>query len=96
MKTKLLALVIFFLWVMPTFAQVDTAWVRRYNGSADPEGPAGNMNTNNAEERLLLPLENVTVRLRSPSLSGSTSSPPRAGSGQSRREGAKRKRLFEA
>jgi len=32
MKTKLLALVIFFLWVMPTFAQVDTAWVRRYNG----------------------------------------------------------------
>jgi len=32
MKTKLLALVIFFLWAIPTFAKVDTAWVRRYNG----------------------------------------------------------------
>ena len=32
MKTRLLVLVVFFLWVIPTFAQVDTAWVRRYNG----------------------------------------------------------------
>jgi hypothetical protein len=35
MKVKLLALVIFFLWVVPAFAQVDTAWVRRYNGPAN-------------------------------------------------------------
>jgi len=32
MKSKLFALVIFFLWIAPSVAQVDTAWVRRYNG----------------------------------------------------------------
>ena len=33
MRTKIFAFLIFFLWVVPCFAQsVDTAWVRRYNG----------------------------------------------------------------
>jgi hypothetical protein len=33
MKTRLLALAIFFLWVVPAFAETaDTAWVRRYSG----------------------------------------------------------------
>lgn len=32
MKTKMLALVIFLLWVVPAFAQVDSAWVKRYIG----------------------------------------------------------------
>ncbi|HEX7400765.1 MAG TPA: SBBP repeat-containing protein [candidate division Zixibacteria bacterium] len=32
MKTKLLVLVLFLLWVVPAFAQVDTAWVRKYIG----------------------------------------------------------------
>jgi len=41
MKTKIFVLVIIFLWVIPTFAQVDTAWVRRYNGLAN-EGDNAN------------------------------------------------------
>ncbi len=36
MRTKLFAFVVFFLWVVPAFAQyADTAWVRRYNGPGD-------------------------------------------------------------
>ncbi len=37
MRTKLFAFVVFFLWVVPTFAidVVDTTWVRRYNGPAN-------------------------------------------------------------
>ena len=35
MNTKLFTLMIFFLWVVPTFAQVDTAWVRTYDGPAN-------------------------------------------------------------
>ena len=63
MKTKLLALVIFFLCSVPAFAQsVDTAWVRRYNGSVNPEDPAVNANTNNAREGLLLPMDNFKGR----------------------------------
>jgi hypothetical protein len=35
MRSMLFALVLSFLWVVPGFTQVDTAWVRRYNGPAD-------------------------------------------------------------
>jgi len=44
------------------FAQVDTAWMRRYNGPGNLGDPAGNTNTNNAKEGLLLPLENLKGR----------------------------------
>jgi len=59
---KLFILVLFFLWVMPVFTQVNTAWVGRYNGFVIPENPAGNIDTNNIEEQLLLPMDKVSGR----------------------------------
>ncbi|MGB8658315.1 MAG: hypothetical protein WCE90_11115 [Candidatus Zixiibacteriota bacterium] len=62
MTKKLFILLILVLVAVPAFAQVDTAWVRRYNGSANPVDLAGNINTNDAKEGLLLPVENVKGR----------------------------------
>ena len=59
---KLFILVILLFISVPTFAQVDTAWVKRYIGPENLSDPVGNITTNNVKERLLLPVENLKGR----------------------------------
>jgi hypothetical protein len=59
---KLFILVILLLVSLPAFAQVDTACVRIYNGPGNLGNPAGNIDTNNAKEGRLLPVENLKGR----------------------------------
>ena len=62
MTKKLFILVILLLVAMPAFSQVDTVWVRRYNGPGNLGDPASNIDKNSSEERLLRLEENIKGR----------------------------------
>ncbi len=77
MLKKILILLVFTVWAVPAFAQVDTALVRRYTGPGNLGDPAANIDTNNAKvpqsgipakagERRLLPVENPRGRSPAP------------------------------